>query len=95
SHLSQGSPSRAAGDVREDTDNEVTALDDYAKAQLQLLVDNEASEGSRIRVMPDVHPGKLFLAYPKVQTLSELLRWSHYVELLKIDDELERAFYEK
>lgn len=29
---------------------------------------------------------KLFLAYPKIQTLSELLTWSHYVELLKIDD---------
>lgn len=38
---------------------------------------------------------KLFLTYQKVQTLSELLTWSHYVELLKIDDPLERAFYEK
>ena len=27
---------------------------------------------------------KLFITYPKVQTLSELLTWSHYVELLKI-----------
>ncbi len=41
------------------TDNENTALDDYAKAQLQLLVDNEAAVGSKIRVMPDVHPGKV------------------------------------
>lgn len=31
----------------------------------------------------------------KVQTLSEQLSWSHYVELLKIDDELERNFYIK
>jgi len=23
------------------------------------------------------------------------LSWSHYVELLKLDDELERGFYEK
>lgn len=38
---------------------------------------------------------KLFLTYPKVQTLSELLSWSHYVELLKIEDPLERSFYEK
>lgn len=38
---------------------------------------------------------KLFITYPKVQTLSELLTWSHYVELLKIADPLERSFYEK
>ena len=38
---------------------------------------------------------KLFITYPKVQTLSELLTWSHYIELLKIDDPLERSFYEK
>ena len=38
---------------------------------------------------------KLYLTYPKVQTLSELLAWSHYVELLKLDDPLERSFYEK
>ena len=33
--------------------------------------------------------------YPKVQTLSELLAWSHYIVLLKSDDPLERSFYEK
>lgn len=35
------------------------ALDPYAKAQLQMLCDNEISKGCRIRVMPDVHPGKV------------------------------------
>ena len=38
---------------------------------------------------------KFFLTYQKVQTVSELLTWSHYVELLKIEDPLERSFYEK
>lgn len=38
---------------------------------------------------------KLYLTYQKVQTLSELLTWSHYVELLKLEDPLERSFYEK
>ena len=38
---------------------------------------------------------KLYLTYEKVQTLSELLSWSHYIELLKIEDPLERSFYEK
>ncbi len=36
-----------------------------------------------------------YLAFPKVQTLSGQLSWSHYVELLSIDDALERGFYEK
>lgn len=33
--------------------------------------------------------------YPKSQTLSDFLSWSHWVELLKIDDPLERGFYEQ
>ena len=39
------------------TNNEKTALDDYAVAQLQMLCDNETAKGCKIRVMPDVHPG--------------------------------------
>ncbi|MEQ1744462.1 MAG: PDDEXK nuclease domain-containing protein [Saprospiraceae bacterium] len=38
---------------------------------------------------------KLYLFFPKVQTVSELLSWSHYCELLTIDDGLERGFYEQ
>ena len=38
---------------------------------------------------------KLYQAYPILQTLSAKLSWSHYVELLKIDDPLERSFYLK
>ncbi|MEM7536019.1 MAG: DUF1016 N-terminal domain-containing protein, partial [Chloroflexota bacterium] len=37
----------------------------------------------------------LYVHYPKSETLSDLLSWSHYIELLKIDDALERSFYEK
>ena len=42
-----------------------------------------------------VYMRKLYLSYPKSQTLSNFLTWSHYIELLKIDDPLERSFYEK
>ena len=38
---------------------------------------------------------QFYLEYPKGATVSHLLTWSHYVELLKIDDLLERSFYEK
>lgn len=37
---------------------------------------------------------KLYLTYPKSQTLSDFLSWSHYIELLKLDDPVERSFYE-
>lgn len=38
---------------------------------------------------------KLYIEYPILQTVSAKLTWSHYVELLKISDPLERSFYEK
>lgn len=41
------------------TNNTKTAIDQYALSQLQMICDQEASEGCRIRVMPDVHPGKV------------------------------------
>ena len=41
------------------TNNETTAIDDYAIHQLQMLCDNPVTDGSRIRIMPDVHPGKV------------------------------------
>lgn len=40
------------------TDNVESNIDEYALAQIQMLCDNPAIEGCRIRVMPDVHPGK-------------------------------------
>lgn len=41
------------------TNNKNTAIDQYALAQLQMICDQESSTGCRIRVMPDVHPGKV------------------------------------
>jgi predicted nuclease of restriction endonuclease-like (RecB) superfamily len=38
---------------------------------------------------------QFYLLYQKVQSLTGLLSWTHVVELLKIDDPLERSFYEK
>lgn len=34
------------------------SIDPYALAQLQMICDQESAKDSRIRVMPDVHPGK-------------------------------------
>lgn len=38
---------------------------------------------------------QFYLAYPKGAKPSHLLSWSHFVELLKLDDPLERSFYEQ
>ena len=38
---------------------------------------------------------QFYLAYPIFATVSQKLSWSHYVELLKIDEPHERSFYEK
>lgn len=38
---------------------------------------------------------RFYLCYPICEKPSHILSWSHYVELLKLDDELERSFYEK
>jgi hypothetical protein len=38
---------------------------------------------------------KLYLTYPKSETLSNVLSWSHYFEILRSDNELEIEFYTK
>ena len=38
---------------------------------------------------------KFFIEYPKFQTVSGKLSWSHYLLLLAISDKNERAFYER
>lgn len=38
---------------------------------------------------------KLYVTFPKSETLSHQLTWSHYFELLKCDDPLELQFYMK
>jgi predicted nuclease of restriction endonuclease-like (RecB) superfamily len=37
----------------------------------------------------------LYAKYPTCETLSHKLTWSHYCELLKVEDDLAREFYEK
>ncbi|MCR4605714.1 MAG: RtcB family protein [Eubacterium sp.] len=41
------------------TENTENRIDGYAKSQIEMLCNTEALSGSRIRIMPDVHPGKV------------------------------------
>jgi hypothetical protein len=38
---------------------------------------------------------QMYIKFPKIQTLSGQLSWSHYVEILKAEDPLEISFYIK
>lgn len=38
---------------------------------------------------------KIYITFPKSQTLSNVLSWSHYSEILRLDNELEISFYLK
>ncbi len=34
-------------------------VEEYAQAQVKMICDHQAAEGSKIRLMPDIHPGKV------------------------------------
>jgi len=42
-----------------------------------------------------VYIRKFYLAFPKSETLSHQMSWSHYFEILKADNDLEISFYVK
>ncbi len=60
-----------------------------------LSQDLSLSQGKGFSISNLKRMRQFYLAYPNGATLSHHLSWSHYVELLKIDDPLERSFYEK
>lgn len=69
---------------------------DYGKALIGTLAnDLSLLHGKGFSRSNLVYMRLLYLRYPISQKPSHQLSWSHYVELLKIDDELERSFYEK
>ena len=69
---------------------------DYGKALIQTLArDLSLLHGKGFSRSNLVYMRLLYLRYPISQKPSHQLSWSHYVELLKLDDELERSFYEK
>ena len=69
---------------------------DYGKALIASLAkDLGLRHGKGFSHSNLVYMRLLYLRYPISQKPSHQLSWSHYVELLKLDDELERGFYEK
>lgn len=69
---------------------------EYGKALISSLAkDLSLLHGKGFSVSNVKRFRQFYLAYPIGATLSHQLSWSHVVELLKIDDPLERSFYEK
>jgi predicted nuclease of restriction endonuclease-like (RecB) superfamily len=69
---------------------------DYGKALIvSLAKDLNVRHGKGFSRSNLIRIRQFYLAYPKGATASHLLSWSHAVELLKIEDHLERSFYEQ
>jgi predicted nuclease of restriction endonuclease-like (RecB) superfamily len=68
----------------------------YGKALLTTLSrDLSLRHGKGFSRSNVIYMRLLYLHYQKGQKPSDLLSWSHHVELLRIDDPLERSFYEQ
>ena len=73
-----------------------SAKSDYKSYLLdKLSVDLTISYGKGFSKSNLVYIRKLYLTFPIGETLSHQLSWSHYFEILKINNELERGFYIK
>jgi predicted nuclease of restriction endonuclease-like (RecB) superfamily len=69
---------------------------EYGKALINTLAaDLSLRHGKGFSRSNLVYMRLFYLRYPISQKPSHQLSWSHYVELLKLDDDLERGFYEK
>lgn len=69
---------------------------EYGKALInKLAIDLGLRHGKGFSRSNLVYMRLFYQRYPISQKPSHQLSWSHYVELLKLDDELERSFYEK
>ncbi|OQX97349.1 MAG: hypothetical protein B6I24_09180 [Bacteroidetes bacterium 4572_128] len=65
------------------------------KLILQLSTDLKLQYGKGFSKSNLVYMRLFFIKYPKLDLVSKQLFWSHYFELLKIDDDLERNFYQQ
>lgn len=64
---------------------------DYLIENLSNQLTEEFGKGFSTRNLKRMR--KLYLCYPKRTTMLSQLTWSHYLELIKIDDETKRDFY--
>jgi hypothetical protein len=69
---------------------------DYGKQLLKTLSKDLTKElGKGFSVSNLQYMRRFYISYPKQQTLSVKLSWSHYCEILNVSDIKAREFYEK
>ena len=71
--------------------DERASYGDSVLEKLSQKLTNEFGKGFSSRNLRTMR--KFYLMYPIWKTVSAKLSWSHYLELIKIDDELKRNFY--
>lgn len=80
--------------VEHEQDNSERAV--YGKQTLKELSKILTKEFGKGFSMSNIYNMRLFyLMFPKFQTVSGILSWSHYCELLLISEDDRRSFYEK
>lgn len=68
----------------------------YGKALLENLAHDLSNAHGKGFSRSNLNNMRMFYQlYPICEKASDKLSWSHYVELIKIDNDLERSFYEK
>ena len=72
-----------------------TELLDASWATGRYIVEFEQGGKAKASRSNLIYMRKFYLTFPKSETLSHQLTWSHYFELLKCDDPLEMQFYMK
>ena len=74
-----------------------TSISYHVESEYELLVnlakDLTARNGRGFSRSNLTYMRKFYLAFPKCETVSHKLTWSHYFELLKCDDQMELQFY--
>lgn len=73
--------------------NERASYGDSILEKLSIKLTNEFGKGFSARNLRTMR--KFYFTYPNWKTVSANLSWSHYLQLLKVDEVNKRSFYEK
>ncbi len=77
--------------IEKQSGNKKAKYNDYITKELSIRLTTVFGKGFSKRNLERMR--KFYLCYPIATTLSSQLSWSHYLELIKIEDDVKRNFY--
>ena len=77
--------------IEKQSGNKKAKYNDYITKELSIRLTTAFGKGFSKRNLERMR--KFYLCYPIATTLSSQLSWSHYLELIKIEDDVKRNFY--